>query len=297
VKIAYIVTAYALPDQVVRLVRRLNAPDTSFFVHVDRRTDDETYERIAGPLSAYPNVHFSRRYRWRWGHFVSVRVKLTAMQEILTHDSRFDYVIPISGQSYPMKSNRHIQRFLQESEGRSFMQYFSKEAPWAAHWDERHVYWYFSCGRWCFAFPKADMFETPAVNRLWNVLAKGIPLRRKFPEGFKPFYGSAFWCLSRECAEYVLEFARQNKAFVRFFTYTSCPSEMFFQTILLNSALKDRVVNDDLVYIDFSQHLAHPAILGKNDFNRFMSTSNLFARKFDAAVDGEVLDMIDAAIS
>jgi len=206
-------------------------------------------------------------------------------------------VIPISGQSYPIKSNHHIQRFLQESDGRSFMQYFSKEAPWAGKWDERHVYWHLSWGRWHFVFPKADMFETPAVNRVWNVLAKRIPLRRKFPDGFRPFYGSAFWCLSRECAEYVLEFVRQNKAFVRSFTNTSCPSEMFFQTLLLNSTLKDRIVNDDLLYTDFSQHLAHPATLGKNDFNRLMSTSKLFARKFDAAVDGEVLDMIDAAIS
>jgi hypothetical protein len=296
-RIAYLITAYALPDQVVRLVRRLNAPDISFFIHVDRKTDDETYERIAGPLSALSNVHFLKRHRWRWGGFGNVKVKLNCMREILTQEGQYDYVILLSGQSYPIKSNRHIKQFLQQSNGRSFVHYFSKEAPWAGRFDERHVYWHLSWGRWHLAFPKADMFGTPAANRVWNVLAKGIPLRRKFPGGFKPFYGSASWCLSRECAEYVLEFVRLNKAFVRFFTYTSCPSEMFFQTILLNSTFKDRIVNDDLVYVDFSQHLPHPATLGKNDFDRFMNTSNLFARKFDATADGEVLDMIDAAIS
>lgn len=296
-RIAYIVTAYTSPDQVVRLVRRLRAPDTSFVIHVDKNTDDATYERIAGPLGSLSNVHFLKRYRWRWGHFVSVRTRLTGLQEVLASDSRCDYLIAISGQSYPIKSNRYIHQFLQESGGRSFIQYFTKEAPWAGKWDERHIYWHSSWGRWHFAFPKTDIFESPAVNRVWNVLAKRVAFRRRFPAGFKPFYGSAFWCLSRECAEYVLEFTQRNRSFVRFFGRTLCPSEMFFQTILLNSTLSDRIVNDDLLYTDFSQHLAHPALLGKNDFNRFMSRSDLFARKFDATVDGEVLDMIDAAIS
>jgi hypothetical protein len=296
-RIAYIITTHKLPDQLVRLVKRLDTDGVSFFIHVDKKTDGQTYKSMVDPLRACANVSFLERCTCNWGDFGVVRATLTGIEQVLTCGVQFDYVILITGQDYPIKSNRHIQRFLEEGEGRSFIHYFTKQAPWAGKWDERHLYWHFLWGRRHFAFPKADMFETPALNRVWNVLAKAIPLRRKMPEGLEPFYGSAYWCLSRECVEYIHQFAQQKRAFTRFFRHVAIPDEEIFQTILLNSTFKERLVNDDLVYADFSQHLAHPATLGKNDFNRLMGRSELFARKFDATVDGEVLDMIDAAIS
>ena len=138
------------------------------------------------------------------------------------------------------------------------------------------------------------MFEHPGVNRIWNAIAKRIPFRRKIPGGLLPFYGGGFWTLSMECVEYVFEFLQQNKDYIRFFDSVYIPDEIFFQTILLNSVLKERIVNDDLRYIDFSRHKGHPEILGKEDFNRFMNTRDLFARKFDITIDCEVLDMIDS---
>jgi hypothetical protein len=278
-------------------VKRLDTDGVSFFIHVDKKTDEQTYRSMVDPLRDCANVSFLERCTCNWGDYGHVRATLRGIEQILTGGVQCDYVILITGQDYPIKSNRHIQQFLEESDGRSFIYYFTKQAPWAGNWDERHLYWHFSWGGRHFAFPKADMFERPALSRVWNVLARGIPLRRKMPGGLEPFYGSSYWCLSRECIEYIHQFVQNNKAFPRFFRHVSIPDEIFFQTILLNSTLKERLVNDDMIYTDFSQHLAHPAILGKNDFHRLMSRGELFARKFDATVDGEVLDMIDAAIS
>ena len=49
VRIAYIISAYKLPQQVSRLVHRLQTETSSFFVHVDKKAD-------AGPRAA--EVHF-----------------------------------------------------------------------------------------------------------------------------------------------------------------------------------------------------------------------------------------------
>jgi hypothetical protein len=111
------------------------------------------------------------------------------------------------------------------------------------------------------------------------------------------FGGSHFWCLSRYCIEYVHEFVQQNDAFMRFFKYVKTPHEMIFQTILLNSALKDLLVNDNLRYFDWSRNSSHPEILCKQDFERFINKDKLFARKFDVTVDADVLDMIDLRIA
>jgi hypothetical protein len=85
---------------------------------------------------------------------------------------------------------------------------------------------------------------------------------------------------------------------VRFFRYVDVPDEIFFHTIVLNSPLRDTVVNDDLRYLEWREpELAGgPALLGESDFDKIMSSGDLFARKFDITVDPDILDMIDAQI-
>jgi hypothetical protein len=56
-------------------------------------------------------------------------------------------------------------------------------------------------------------------------------------------------------------------------------------------------VNDNLRYIAWQDlDAGSPAILRKADFARLVSSPKLFARKFDATVDAEVLDLIDSEI-
>lgn len=56
-------------------------------------------------------------------------------------------------------------------------------------------------------------------------------------------------------------------------------------------------MNDDLRYLEWRRPnvAGGPAVLGKQDFNRIMSSSKLYARKFDMNRDAQVLDMIDRA--
>jgi hypothetical protein len=86
---------------------------------------------------------------------------------------------------------------------------------------------------------------------------------------------------------------------VRFFKHVNVPDEHFFHTILLNSPLKDTVVNDDLRYLEWRDPdvAGGPAVLRKDDYTKIMGAPELFARKFDVTQDPELLDMIDAAIA
>jgi len=113
---------------------------------------------------------------------------------------------------------------------------------------------------------------------------------------YKLFGGSAYWCLSRECIEYLGKFILENDGFVRFFHHVLIPDEIFFQTVLLNSPLRDTLVNDNMRCINWSGNW-HPDIFRLEDLNHFMKTDGLFARKFDMSEDSMVLDKIDQAIS
>ena len=70
------------------------------------------------------------------------------------------------------------------------------------------------------------------------------------------------------------------------------PDETFFHTILCSSPLADRIVNDDLRLIDWSDPAERPHIFRARDFDELKCAHDLFARKFDPTVDAEVIERV-----
>ena len=98
----------------------------------------------------------------------------------------------------------------------------------------------------------------------WHVITYrrlhlALPLRRRLPGGLEPYGGSAYWCLSSTLVHFVHGFLSENPDYVRFFEHVFVPDEIFFQTIIMNSELRNTVENDDLRYLDWSREPA-PAV-------------------------------------
>jgi len=281
VHLAYLVSAYKLPEQLVRLVSRLSTPRCHFFIHVDRQTDDAVFDRMVEPLTAVPNVHFLDRHPSYYGGFGHVRATLKGIDALLRMNLSFDHIVLLTGQDYPIKSNDEIERFLGARGGQAFLEYFPLPfEEWRGGGLDRFEHWHIRVAGRYLRLPPGR----------WG--------RRRFPSGMKPFGGSPYWCFSRECVEYIDEFVRRSPSFVRFFKYVNVPDELFFHTILLNSPLAETIVNDDLRYVEWRdiEVAGGPAVLRRSDFGKLMRSPDLFARKFDASIDASVLDMIDAKI-
>jgi hypothetical protein len=277
-KIAYIILAHKLPEQLVRLVKKLNTDTTSFLIHIDKKTDEETYRKMVSPLDAHDNAHFLKRYVGNWGTFSQVQATLEGIREAVALQLDFDYIVLLTGQDYPIKSNKYIHDFFEKSNGKSYLEYFSlPNKIWKS--------------------------ENGGMDRInyWNLYFLGRP-RKIFPrfdltylnylENFKLFGGSAYWCLARDCVEYIIERLQWDDSIIKFWKYVRIPDEGFFQTILLNSHLKGQLINDNFRYIDWVS-TPHPEILNRHNYKQFINSNKLFARKFDATVDPDVLDMID----
>lgn len=281
-KIVYVILAHKLPEQLVRLVKKLNTDNTSFLIHVDKKTDNETFRRMEDPLRGYKNVHFLKRYVVQWGTFSQVQAALEGVRTALDTRLEFDYVVLLSGQDYPIKSNEYIHKFFEESNGKSYLEFFPlPNKVWKTENGgmDRFIYWnlYF-LGRPRKVFPRFD-----------------LPYR-KFLGNFNVFGGSAFWYLARDCVEYINDYMQQEENYFKFWKYARIPDEAFFQTVLLNSPLKDQLVNDNFRYIVWVT-TPHPEILRGANYEQLITSNKLFARKFDAAVDLDILDMIDRATS
>jgi hypothetical protein len=271
-RIAYIVSAYKLPAQLERMLRRLQAPGVTFAVHIDSKTRRPVWDEMVSRCSDL-DVAWLPRHRSQWGGFGHVRATLKGIDNIVGNGVTFDYAVLLTGQDYPLRPPAEIARVLDESGGRSFMRHI--ELPWAP-WGPRG------------GLDRVEDWHVITYRRLHVAL----PLRRKLPGGLRAYGGSAYWCLERTLVHFVHGFLRDNPDYVRFFEHVFVPDELFFQTIIMNSQLRDTVENDDLRYLDWSREPA-PAVFTAADLPALLGSGQLFARKFDETVDSDVLDALD----
>lgn len=72
--------------------------------------------------------------------------------------------------------------------------------------------------------------------------------------------------------------------------------EIVFQSVLLNSPLASTVISEDLREIDFPARSPNPRILTLGHWDQLMRSTNLWARKFDPAIDAAIIEKLAAHI-
>lgn len=292
-KVAFVISAYRLPAMLVRLVERLDGPGTATYIHVDAKTPEDTFRAMAEPLAGRSNVHFLPRHACHWGDFGHVRATLKGLRALIETGQPFDYVVLLTGQDYPLRPRTEIAATLGNAGGSVFMrpmpipnQYWTNGGT--CRYENRH---FRAAGR-SFAFPGVP-FRSARLNAIWSRVARIGGLYRSFPDGLQPWGGSSYWILPADCVRYIDDFVRRSPGFVRFFRSVRIPDEIFFHTIVMNSPFRNRLGTDDRRYVNWAEGGDNPRILTSRDLPALLSSGALFARKFDPAVDADVLDRID----
>jgi hypothetical protein len=310
---AYLITAYDQPGHLARLIQALQCSEARFFVHIDRRT-------AAGPfreaLASQPNIAFVEPHSINWMGFSQVESILTLMRAAVAE--RSDYYTLLSGSDYPIKSNQRILHFFENSREEFITFWKLSDRPSWLHKIE-HYY-------------PIDLvpilnYESASFRRyFWGYfykVANRFP-KRRYIANLVPYGGCQWWSLSHDCVRYILNFVSQNPRITGFYRHTHCPSEMFFQTIILNSETAARVRGfkrytdwsaatsieskrrEDCMlpedsfnfrYVDWDRQrtggLGRPAVLDERDFAALRDSPDLFARKLCEPVSDLLLDRID----
>lgn len=320
-RIAYLITAYDQPEHLRRLVAALDAPGVDFHVHIDAAADIASFQAA---LADRPNLRFvARRVRIRWMGFSQVESILALVRQALA--TGFDYCVLLSGSDYPIKSNDFIRSFY-SSASSEFIAFFAlSDRPGWQH-KVQHYYPIDQIPIWGYSKNREPVFWRSLFWGRFHQYRHLMPKRRFLP-GLDPYAGSDWWSISWGCADYVTRFVDNNPAYLRFYRYTHCPSEMFFHTIIMNSAWADRVHRVDeyrrwsaqtpveikqqetallpeeqfnLRYIDWSGVTTGqrevPAILDETDWPQLLNSPSLFARKFVPGRSDAVLKLIDSQL-
>ena len=296
--LAFVITAYKYPEQLIRLVTRLYEPNRHFFVHVDNKSSLETFEKMVRGLTPFSNVHFlKKRYVCHWGSFGVVQATIDAIDKLAEHE--YDYVFYMTGQCYPIKPNSFMDDFLDKHKAASFIEHSPFPSKgWRHGWYDRIEHWhFFSFGNYvCDRLARIQNFRYEHPDWSIRLLADVLFPKRKFPQSLHPYGGEGTWCLHRTHINYIRRFMFERPDFVRFFKFVFAPDEIFFQTILANSPFKNDLLNQKLHLIKWPPQSSHPLTFRLDHFDELANSPALFARKFDATVDDAILDRIDKDI-
>lgn len=305
-RVCYLLQTHKSPEQVERLVRRIKSlsPTAQILISHDFTNCDlprSTFEDL-------PNVGLIPSRGGR-GSFEIVQSYLDAIAWLLASGSDFSWLINLSGQDYPIRPLAEVEKSLSHTDYDGFVHHFevfSKHSPWKRNEGySRYHYKYRTLNRDLAEWQKEMLKPVKLLNYLQPFFrvnfSYGITLGLRTSSPFNQHfvcYGGSFLCtLSRPCVEYLHRYVQLNSDIVDYYKGVAIPDECFIQTILVNSQ-KFKLCNDSRRYFDFSQtRNGHPKILQSTDFPALMNSQADFARKFDLAVDRDVLDLIDTAIA
>lgn len=279
VRLAYVISAFKLPRNLIRLTKRLAADGETVAIHVDKRTSSAVYEEMTAGLEGLPNVHFLERHRSPYAGYGHVRTSLKGLALLRRLAIPYDFAVLLTGQDYPIKPLKSIRATLAPHRGQTFMEHFPMPADcWETGGMTR-------LSRWHFSTPHG----LHGVRR--QLLRPFVP--QQLPYGLAPYGGSGYWTMWRDHVDYVLDFVNNHPKYERFFRRAAVPDEIFFQTILMNSPHASELVGTELHYIDWERTEDIPAVFDTSDLETLIGRPEPFARKFDSSRDDAVLDALD----
>jgi len=301
VRVAYLVQSHAHPALLARLVRTLRAGSDGTILVVHDACRARLDESILAGTGARVVQRTTPVLR---GDFSMLDPYLEGAARLLADGDRFDWLVYLSGQDYPVRPVPAIEAGLAASAFDGYLAHWDVEAPgspWPpqrAH--RRYRYQYLRLPS-AFAPSLALLHPLEAVTplhcyRTYGALV-GWPARRPpFSATFR-CYGTWMWqSLRRPCVEVLLEVLATNRSLVAYYRRTVVPDESFVATVLVNSG-RFRLANDNRRFADTAEQPGgHARALGTDDFERLTDGSFDFARKVEPGKSDELLDALDRRV-
>jgi hypothetical protein len=269
---AYSLLVHRNPAQVCRLLDAIYAPEHAYAVHVDARVSSEMLPTLRSWAKAKPNVRFTESIACHYASWSLVQAELNMAAELRKMRADWSHLINLSGQDFPLATQRELRAFLDKHRGASFMLKIDPNERWSATVSARYR----------------------DVNMVWRGRMRHLPIPRPAAPRVQWFGSSQWKILSREAVDYLLD-DPFSISLRRAFRFGLVPDESYVPTVLFNSKLAQSIVPDYKRYIDWDVPVG-PKILGMRDFDKMLRSDALFARKVDLDVDAELVRRLEARV-
>lgn len=270
--IAYFLLVHRYPAQFKRLFKAIYLPGNQYVIHIDKSSGSALADEITAFLKPYQDVELLEPQDAQWGGYSLVEAELRGMARLLEMDDRWSHYINLSGQDFPLKSQRYIREFFAANPGRQYIRFLDQRT-------ERP--------------DTLNRISHLFVEEHGEITATGV--LRPYLSGDTPFIGTQWKAVTRSFCEFVCH-DPQAERFKEFYRNSFIADEAFFQTVMMNSGDHGIVMNDDLRMIDWvpdGDIKLRPRNYDENDFDQLQNSSDLFARKFDAESDTQILSLLE----
>jgi hypothetical protein len=275
--IAYLILTHRYPAQFKRLFNAIYHPDNFYLIHIDKKSNAELHEDIKQFLSSYQNAKILESENTVWGGYSLVNAELRGIKHLLTLGLDWKFFINLSGQDFPLKSQKYIRNYLEEHIDNDFLKIMNQSECRA---DTMH---------------RIENYVTEVDN---EIISEPV-FKRKFLDGVTPYIGNQWMILSRKFCEFITH-SPEVERFKQFYEHTLIADEGFFQTVIMNTSYTSTIINDDKRAIDWipmGTIKLRPRDFTTEDKLYLTKSNNLFARKFDETIDLKILDMLDKHIA
>lgn len=268
-----------------KLIQSLDAPWSHIYLHIDRKSKDFCKEYFLN-LPKYANISLVRRHNITWGNESQISAEMSLFKAAYKAGP-YHYYHFLSGTDLPLLSASEIYDFFSNQN----MNYLDCVPDIERYEWRLQIY--------------SNIFRSKripnAIRAKLNIAAeitqhklktnRLVALKKKYPILGK----GNNWCdLTHKAVECLVKAESDIRRFTRF---THCTDEMYKQIVLLNqpSTVIGPISSDRIRYIDWSAGGNHPHVFTVADFDSLVEASlkpAVFARKFDEAIDREVIDRI-----
>lgn len=256
--------------------------DDEFLIYVN--VDAKSAIDVAALHPAARLVH--PRIAIHWGDFSQVEATLHSMRQVMAEAGAFDKLLFVSAQDFPLLSNRRLKQDLAALAGYELLDC----VPIGPHgWQCAERYQFFH----------RDGGARLAMQacRLANRAMRAAGVTRAMINGWQPWGGSSWWTLSRACVAAIVGQVRDDRAIVRFFRSVSCADELFFQTLVMNSPFRARVLSNNFRHLQWQDGGARsPKVLDEDDFDAIRASGAHFCRKIDPSVSAALMRRLRASL-
>ena len=289
---AYLITAADNFYVLERLLGMLDDPRNDIFVHVDAKTREVDIEGLTAKCRR-STVTFVPRLKVYWGDFSQVRACMRLLR--VASEGAYSYYHLLSGSDLPLKTQDEIHEFFDDHAGTEFIHFAPVQHP---EWVEKvHL-------RNRFPFLNRGRMISAARSRCRRVVSGALTAGRRLWPGRPQLelkYGSDWWSISRPMALHLLA---SEQLVERLLRRAFIPTEFYVQTIAWNSRHRDRLSAPSLGnmrLIDWSRpstsNGSSPHVWRCQDMPALMQSECLFARKFLADIDKDVVDELYARLA
>lgn len=322
-KIALLFLVHKYPEQLSRLLCRMDDKRFDFFIHIDAKSDINKFKGIDNRIKYSNIIWVKNRIKTYFNDFSLVQATVNTIKEAVDND--YQYYILLTGQDYPIKNNDYIYNTLSTNYPISYIDMYGVEEAFSngVNWVEHIGYNYFSQ-----AVRKhiLDMVGAKFYFSKYGYIVKIIP--KIFDNimtmcGYSPrkrirqteyvySAGSHFWILPDISVKYIVKKYKDDPKINNIFKHIAAPEESYFQTILSSMpnlilpygmydqffSTKKEMDNPALRLIKWYENgkhtSGHPAIWKIEDIPVIDASEALFARKFDINIDFDILNYLDS---